>query len=353
MLKAILRTDASPTMGGGHVVRCMALAEGLADEGWRCEFAVTHETLSTVPWLAACEFLVHELSSGDEAGELARLAPQGADLFVIDHGKSAADYERSFRGWARRILVMNDISLEGHECDLLLCQNMNMELGQKVIKESNQCRVLVGPEFALLRKEFTVHRSKALSQRKAGSVNRIFVSLGMTDAYNINAVILDGLASLQENCIIDVVIGKKAAHLEDILVQAASHPSVVNVHTDLSAAQVAELMILADLAIGAPGMSSWERCSLGLPSLLIVWADNQKNNAIGLVEAGAAVSIGNWPDVKPSNVTERVQRLIDSPDAYRKMSIAAASLCDGMSLQRTIEEIKACLQEAREADVGT
>ncbi|WP_222115807.1 hypothetical protein [Chromobacterium vaccinii] len=60
---------------------------------------------------------------------------------------------------------------------------------------------------------------------------------------------------------------------------------------------MAELIADHDLAIGAAGGSAWERCCLGLPCLLFIQAENQRQGTEALQAAGAAYILSNYSDI--------------------------------------------------------
>ena len=121
---AIFRADANRSIGGGHIMRCLALADALVERGWRCVFAVSAETTATVPHLKRAQHDIHILSAVEEGDPAALLstATEGCQLLVIDHYGLGAHYEAGCRSLTRQILVIDDLADRAHDCDLLLDQ---------------------------------------------------------------------------------------------------------------------------------------------------------------------------------------------------------------------------------------
>jgi RimJ/RimL family protein N-acetyltransferase len=190
----------------------------------------------------------------------------------------------------------------------------------------SHCRLLTGPSYALLRNAFGELRHRSLVRRReAPSLKSVIISLGLTDIGGRTAAIARSLAGNENLERIAVVVGPAAPSFAEVI--ALQNPtSRVFVHVDPP--DIAELMADADIAIGTPGTSSWERCCLGLPSILLVAAENQLDNARALEEAGAArvLPIDSDPAVA---ILEILDELGAAPDKVAQMSRHAAEVCDG------------------------
>ena len=182
-------------------------------------------------------------------------------------------------------MAIDDLADRAHDCEVLLDQNLGRENGDYAALVPKGCGMLLGPAYALLRSQFGAAREGALERRvNWGEVSRIMVSMGATDPNGVTATVLDGIDRSGVAAAIDVVAPSDA--LRDV--EKAALPLQADVHSDV--ADMAALMSRADLAIGGAGSTSWERCCLGLPSLLIVTADNQRAIAdqLGKLRRGGA-----------------------------------------------------------------
>jgi spore coat polysaccharide biosynthesis predicted glycosyltransferase SpsG len=95
---------------------------------------------------------------------------------------------------------------------------------------------------------------------------------------------------------------------------------------------MAQLMFEADLAVGAGGSTSWERCCLGLPTLLYVTADNQKEIAKNLEKLGAVRIVDSLKD--------DLQAILNDFNLWQNMSKQSKNICDGLGVQKVIENVK-------------
>lgn len=333
--KAFLRADASNVIGGGHVFRCLTLADALATSGWQCTFACKTGTLEAVPALGRSQHDIVELRGSDESNFLQVLQTSGADLLIIDHYGLDVKLETACRPWVHRILALDDGLGRNHDCDILLDQNLGANPSVYLGCVPKNCQLLLGPKFALLRPQFSMARDKALLRNLTGHrAQRLLISLGASDLGQLTNRIVSATAGLPMQ--IDVVLGGSASRQGPILSSLASRLGLsVNIHVDVS--DMAALMSSADIAIGAGGSTSWERCCLGLPSLIIVLADNQRNIAASLDHAGAALDLGKIEDLDDQKLTGAVRTLYRDERLRSAMAERASVICDGYGVMRVME----------------
>lgn len=339
-MQVVFRADASSTTGGGHVVRCLALATGLAEADWSCAFAVRPGTVETVPALAASGFAAPMLNGAadDEAAALKEQWANGVDWVVVDHYERDANFERDCRSWARHVMVIDDLADRAHDCDVLLDQTLGRTEDDYAAYVSKECRFLLGPSFALIRSQFAEARPGVLERRQEETdVRRILLSMGGTDPHGVTGRALQGIADAGVQADVDVVLAGNddvRPEVEDI---ADGVSGSVSIHESVE--DMAGLMARADLAIGGAGVTSWERCCLALPSLLIVTAENQRVIAQSLNEAGAAEVLGWHADVDTVPIARAVAALSADGARRRDMSKSAAAVCDGLGPGRVREHL--------------
>ncbi len=363
--RAVFRFDASARAGAGHAVRCLALADALAASGWRCALAGGAAASGVVPTLERCghERLDLDCAAAEEAGVLARRRSEGCDLLVVDHYGREAAFEAACRPWARRVMVIDDLADRAHDCDVLLDPTPGRRRADYAAFVPRDCRLLLGPRYALLRPQFAAARGAALKRRRAGGpVRRILVFLGATDPDNVTATVLEGLARAGVAAEVDVVMGAGAPHLAAVRAQAGALSGKVPVTVTVGATDMAALMANADMAVGAAGTASWERCCLGLPTVALVVAENQRAGAKALAGAGAARILEGPADITARRVAAAVEDLCRSADERLRMGLAAADLCDGRGASRIVVDhlpaergrdgIPVSLRLARRADAA-
>jgi UDP-2,4-diacetamido-2,4,6-trideoxy-beta-L-altropyranose hydrolase len=304
-MKVAFRVDANETIGTGHLMRCLALAEELARQGATCCFVSRNTPRHMLARIESAGHVVmqlpdspksplssspstahgHWLGVGAEQDAeefLGLLRPGRPDWTVVDHYALDAGWHKLVRSDTSKLLVIDDLADRAIDADLLLDQNLQPE-GSSRYRQlvGGECQLLIGPRYALLRPEFSNaprHRA-ALSDLPA---SQILVSLGGAAPAELNERILramHGLPALQVTLIANAA---DHARLE------AAAPDNVTLSPMAATGGMNELMRSHDLAIGAGGIMTWERLSQGIPSLLLGIADNQVSVIETLLQRGLA-----------------------------------------------------------------
>jgi UDP-2,4-diacetamido-2,4,6-trideoxy-beta-L-altropyranose hydrolase len=338
-IRAVFRADASAKIGAGHVMRSLTLAESLNEAGWGCAFACKAGTLTTVPSLGASGHKIIKLEC-DEQEEAIRLEENfdtKVNWLIVDHYNRDAAFETACRTWADQIMVIDDLADRPHDGDLLLDQGPDSDSSNYSRLVGKKCQFLMGPKYAMLRPQFSETRKTVCLSRQTGAVQRILVSLGSVDSRNNTAVVLKVLAKINFDFELDVVLGPNAPHLTDIHDLINNLSLEANIHIGFES--MASLMEAADLAIGAAGTTSWERCCLGLPSIAIIVADNQSGFAEGLKTAGAARVLDGRYSISKKELEQSIQELAGSVPRRLAMAKAAYQMCDGLGAERVAQVV--------------
>lgn len=271
-MNIIIRTDASVAIGSGHVMRCLTVAKKLRYEGCQVKF-----------WMEPLEGNLIDYVTG-EGFENITCAEQ-ADLYIVDHYGLDKQWEQMIRKFTTKIFVIDDLARE-HDCDVLLDQNAVPHYETRYDSlVPGHCIKLLGPKYLIMRDEFIEARQQ-LRQRTA-QVNRLLVFMGGTDPTNETRIILMALDGFTFQHI-DVVVGNgnpMKARVQDVCFSKGYH-----YHCQID--YMAELMQLADFAIGAGGATMWERCYVGLPSSATIVADNQSVTTEFAASLGVVKNLG-------------------------------------------------------------
>jgi UDP-2,4-diacetamido-2,4,6-trideoxy-beta-L-altropyranose hydrolase len=327
------RCDASKKTGAGHVMRCLTLADELTTRGWACLFVSEAETKNIVPSIQKYPLM--------EPGEN---LPGFADLYVIDHYGLDKDFESSVRQWARTILVIDDLADRLHDCDILLDQTMGRDPKDYEGLVPESCQIFCGSEYTLLRPQFSEKTVAAQAKRKQTTkIENILISFGATNPHNLTEKILTVLSSFSEWPLeIDVVMSDAAEGKDKVLklCQKITKETPHNVTLLTDVQDMAACMLKADMAFGGGGTTSWERACLGLPTILIEVADNQRYVSENLHKAGAVVKIGDYRTVDLPEIDKAFENMRNDNHLLRKMSQKAFRVCDGKGASRLCKIIQ-------------
>jgi UDP-2,4-diacetamido-2,4,6-trideoxy-beta-L-altropyranose hydrolase len=330
--------DAGEKIGGGHVMRCLTLAEAVTRAGAAAIFAATPSAAAVLGVFARAPIELVPLSDELSAAELAAAAVAAAkaaraSAIVADHYGFGPAEDAALAAASPRLLIIDDLRRR-HAGAIVL----DPAVGRGT-RDYPGCELMAGPQFALVRAEFAARRDQALARRAQGRPPaRVLVALGLTDAGAITARVVGALLPALGDAVLDVVMGDVAPSRAEIEALAAADPRVA-AHID--ARDMARLTAEADIGVGAGGSSVWERCVLGLPSLTVVVADNQRDNAVALEAAGAAVAVAPPSGDFDQRLRAAFERLMADPLLRTAMSRSAADLCDGMGADRVAQRLLA------------
>lgn len=353
-MKIAFRVDASLEMGTGHVMRCLTLARALRKREHDCLFISREHPGNLLKLISEEGFAVHALPAGSEFdSELAHAKWLGAsqaedalackgllaswcpDWLVVDHYALDHRWEISVRPVGCRVLVIDDLADRQHNCDVLLDQNLGRsQLDYKDLLPQG-CVTLTGPHYALLRPEFAELRADSLARREQGFLRSVLIALGGVDQHNYTSKILKALlgCKLADDIRFTVVLGATAPHLHVVREFAEQCPWPVEVLSGIN--DMALRMATADLAIGAGGATSWERCCLGVPTLLLVLAENQLPASRQLTTRKAAIMIEVGGDLRAQ--LQQTFILMSDSGTLRDYSIAASHITDGIGVERVLD----------------
>lgn len=320
-------TVASASIGGGHVLRCLALAKSLAVLGVHVRFATDRVTRDTVRLLGTSGFAGVETAPAS-AHEHAQLSD--TDIVIFDGYGIDIAIEARWRGIASLSVAIDDLANRPHDCDVLLDHHPGRERTHYDGLVPADCTVLAGPDYALVRPEFRTLRPIALARRHVGPPRRLLIAMGLTDVGGVSRRAVEGVQASQLPLAIDVVTGRTAVSLPWLEDQARA--GVLRLHVDLEARGMAELMAEADVAVGSGGGTSLERCCLGLPSFVVMVADNQRSGIASLVRLGATTSLGVFDESTPRRIATALAAV--DGRALAAQARAAAGVVDGEGADR-------------------
>lgn len=354
-IRVAFRADASLEIGTGHVMRCLTLADALKAKGAKCHFICREHRGNLIELIKDRGFRVHVLASdpvsdSDASNGLAYEPPlyHGAwlgatqvqdaeacmsilsdlqpDWLIADHYGLDSHWESALLSTIGKLMVIDDCADRRHVCDVLLDQNMVVNMDSRYHgKVPMHCTCLLGPKYALLRPEFNAQRAISLARRQKPEPNRLLVFMGGCDADNDTSKVVDGIKlSTRKWQHVDVVVGKDFPALRSL---KNSMETLESATLHIQTPHMAKLMAAADLAITAGGSVTWEKCTLGLPSLVVIQGSNQYPIATMMHERGAQHTLGYAMDLTPTIYANHLDALL--PNEFTAMAQAASSICDG------------------------
>jgi UDP-2,4-diacetamido-2,4,6-trideoxy-beta-L-altropyranose hydrolase len=350
------RTDSSQKIGSGHVMRCLTLAEELRELGATVVFLARVHFGNIIPQIKKRHFKVYLLRNPNTEQQQTQTeyeqwlgVEQEADAnetikiikdkeikwLIVDHYALDRSWEEKIRPYTKKLMVIDDLANRKHDCDLLLDQNhvKNKDTRYDGML-SDKCTSLLGTKYALLQPVYAQLHNKA-SHRKQ-PLNNILIYFGGVDLYNLTGLTL---IALQDVCTsfnnIDVVISKQNPNCESIINQIEN---MTNVHIYSDLPSLAHLMMKADFSIGAGGSTTWERFCLGLPTLVVTVADNQKEINDYLSQLGLIYLIGDVKEISTDKISKAINHVVLN-DNITQWSVDCMAVCSGDGSNYVVKEL--------------
>lgn len=340
----IIRADADSSIGAGHLMRCLALAQAWNDTGG-----------STV-FITACdnEKLLNRLrSEGIEVVELKKAYPASIDLDItirilkahpvtwsaIDGYHFDHNYQRAIKATGHSLLVIDDTAhLDKYIADFLLNQNICANQLDYSNFYQFPTNLLLGPHYALLRREFTTWRSFKRHIPKVA--RKLLISFGGSDPNNVTIKTVQALKLLPLSDLeVKVVVGASHQHIDSIdnVCKNSKHPVIILKNVD----NMSELMAWADLAVTAGGSTCLELLFMKLPSLTIITAENQRLAAQKMGRLEASVNLGHHEKVTQKQIAEALYQVIMYRATRKKMVEQSMRITDGKGAERVVKKLLA------------
>ncbi len=261
-------------------------------------------------------------------------------MLVVDHYALDRRWQRAVHRPGLKVGVIDDLADRPHECHWLLDQNLGRELGDYRALVPDPCTCLIGPDYALLRPEFRHWRDKSFARReRVFRPKKLLITMGGVDRDNATGKLLSALADggIPTGMEVDVVLGETSPWVESIQAQLDELPVAHRLSVNVE--DMAQRLAETDLCIGAAGSSAWERCCLGVPSWVVVLADNQRPIAQALQKSGIAQTL----EPEKEGYHSLIQQL-NAPAALaqqmRAMTEACKQVFDGAGVTRVADAVK-------------
>jgi UDP-2,4-diacetamido-2,4,6-trideoxy-beta-L-altropyranose hydrolase len=331
----LLRTDASTAIGTGHVMRCLALSKAWQETGGEVYCLMAESIPALEERLAregvtATRIAAAPGTASDAAQTAAEARRLGAAWVVADGYRFEPDYIRELKAAGLRVLSLDDDGrFDFYAADVVLNQNISAS-SVMYAKREPFTRLLLGPEYVLLRPEFL---AEPRAREHPATARKVLVTMGGSDSENVTGKVLLALRKTDANFETRIVVGSGNPWQDELQGLAAERDGF---QLERSPANMAPLMRWADIAISGAGSTCWELAYLGLPAIVIALSRDQQEIARGLAENEVAVSLGWHANLSEEQISEALLRLMSDPGRRRAMSERGRKLVDGRGAERVV-----------------
>lgn len=355
-----IRADGNATVGLGHVMRCLSIADEASKLGMRVSFITADNCATELIWQRGYTSYQLNTDYRDMESELPILsqilekqANADTDICMVDSYRMTAPYLEAIRKFAR-VAVLDDLFLMDYPVDCVINYNLYGDLLQEKLSAKHDRKLLTGVLYAPLREQFLQKRKEpAETLRPFGEglerkEKHILISTGGSDSLHLAKRIADALLSSdimkdeQKPVMLDIVCGSMNPNKEELLALWQEHASCVKLHVDVK--DMAELMTGCTMAITAAGSTVYELSTLGIPFVLYYFVENQKLIAEYAAEILGVVNAGDFSDEKTADacmqsILLETKHLLTNETDRKKLSQTLFELVDGRGAERIAKEL--------------
>ena len=339
-----IRVDASPEIGIGHIMRCLTLAQELKNNFDKIIFLTQKNSSDFTETIMNNEFEVIFISTNNDSDIIKNIVTTNSvnkNFLLIDHYNVDSNFESSLKNTFEKIFVIDDLANRKHDCDLLIDQNYYRDLNQRYEKLiQNGTITLLGPKYAIIRPEFRKINKKTI--KKNSQIKKILVSFGGSDPTNECKKVLDALCSIENSKFEIIVAAGIYNHKFEQLKKLYEKYSNIKIYRHVD--ELSRLMVNSDLFIGAGGTTTWERFYMGLPSIVTIISDDQKESIEFLSDMGHVINLGLAKNVTSKTYVQTLQK--PNSDLIYDMSLHNQKLVDGNGSNRIKKQIIELINDA-------
>ena len=348
-----IRVDAGTQIGDGHFLRCFTLADELKKKFKQIIFVSNNLPTHFLKMIKKNNFKNYDINGYIhiqekkldpkiekkliekdliETKKILRKYKNSFNWLIIDHYGINHIWEKNIREYVEKIIVIDDLANRKHDCDFLIDQNYYEKMEKRYSKLiPNYCDFFIGPKFALLRPEFLNTRKNLKRKNK---FKQILISFGGSDPSNETKKVLLAVRDIEKKYRIDVIVGTTNPNKKQVM-ELCSKISFCNFHEQVE--NISKYMKKADLAIGANGSTTWERCCLGLPTIVTSISKDQEKTAKSLSKIGCVINLGDGKKSTKSDYAKALNEI--NLKKMKEISKNCLTLVDGKGVKRVVGKI--------------
>ncbi len=348
-----IRVDAGMQIGDGHFLRCLTLVNSLKKKFNQIIFISNQLPIHFSKTIKKNNFKICKINGYSyiqeekldkklkaqliqkdfiQTKKIIKKYKNASNWLIIDHYGIDYDWENKIHKNIEKVIVIDDLANRKHDCDILIDQNFYEKMEKRYSKLiPSFCKQFLGPKFTLLRPEFLKTRKNLKRENK---LKRILISFGGSDPSNETTKVLLAINDLEKKYKIDVIVGTSNPNKKQII-KLCSKISFCNFYEQVE--NISKYMKKADLAVGAGGTTTWERCCLGLPTIVTSLSKDQKKIAEDLSKIGCVIYLGDADKTTKLDYVKALNEI--NSKKLKEISKKCLVLVDGKGVKRTVDKI--------------
>ena len=348
-----IRVDAGMQIGDGHFLRCLTLVDRLKKEFRQITFISNQLPKHFFQIIEKNDFKIYKIDGYSHIQEekiemqlkkqliqkdfiqtkkIIEKYKNSSNWLIVDHYGIDYVWEKNIRENIEKIIVIDDLANRKHDCDILIDQNFYKKMEKRYSKLiPSFCKQFLGPKFSLLRPEFLNARKNLKRKNK---FERILISFGGSDPSNETTKVLSAIIDLGKKYKIDVIVGTNNPNKKQIMKLCSKFP-FCDFYEQVE--NISKYMKKADLALGAGGSTTWERCCLGLPTIVVNLSKDQEKITENLSKIGCVINLGSAEKTTKLDYVKALNEI--NSKKLRKISKKCLVLVDGKGVKRIENKI--------------
>jgi UDP-2,4-diacetamido-2,4,6-trideoxy-beta-L-altropyranose hydrolase len=342
--KVVFRADGNSSIGLGHLLRLVALADMLKNDILVC-FAIQKPTKSVIALIQnTCSEIISLPEETDylkEANSLIHNHLDGNEIVVLDGYHFKSEYQKLLATKCKKLVYVDDLHSWHQHAHCII--NHALGVSPKDYSAESYTQFYLGLNYALLRKEFFNFK---FAKRNVKQIKKVFVSMGGTDIHNVTLKVIEALSTINFIENITVLVGSVNVRHTSVQNYLSSNSlTKFNLKQNLSAQELCDELNSCDLAICPASTTAIEACAIGIGLICGTTASNQNDILRGLDQNNCILNAGDLTQLSVQQIRALVMDLSENTEPLVKMMLAQKELIDGKSPQRFVELFKK-LQDA-------
>jgi len=333
-LNIAFRVDASPAIGIGHLMRCIALSEELIKRGNICSFVTKIDDISLIKKIKENNINIKYIDSNatldDDKNQLLKYCRNNNINWIItDSYNINSKYLKEMKKNGFKVLSIDDTAQIHYYSDIVLNQNIGSD--KLIFSAEKYSKFLLGPKYAMLRNDL-LRRHEKIDRE---NIEKLLIMFGGSDNDNLTLKIIDLLKSFSKKIDFSVIIGPLNPFYDDI--EKYIKKENLKIKLIKSPENIVDLYLDTDIAISAGGTTCYELAYFGIPNIIITIADNQFKNASELDKQKVSIYLGKKEEIKPKQLKNKFNELVNNLPLSKNLSRNGKKMVDGKGKERIVD----------------
>ncbi len=334
--KIIIRADGGSSIGMGHVVRCLALADMLKND-FEISVAIQQPSETVIKIIASVTksiIVLPETNDFEKDSIHFSAHLKGDEIVLLDGYNFKTEYQQKIKHIGCKLAAIDDLHQWHTVADVLINHAESIE--KKDYSSEDYTQFCLGLNYILLRKDFFEIQKK---NKNSNAPFKIFISMGAADEHNNTLKFTEALLEINSIAEINLMLSSINPHLKNIE-SFSKNKDKIKLHFNLSAMQLVNLLQNCDISICPASSIALESCAVGIVLISGVTANNQQGNLQGLKKHDVIFDLGNFNLLTKTEIKNKIETIILQKEKMAQTLSNQEKMIDGKSPERLLTVFK-------------